>query len=347
MIEFKQISSFHLIKVLNNINNLIFKTKAGSIQRCLDRVHLNNLIEFQENFYKNNKQFFFPSSIILAEFENKFAILDGQHRICSIEFLNKKYKVDFKVPITFIYLNNIEEYDMYFIAINKNKPVQLYKNINDWKEVLKDVNGYLLKKYKPYFKNSKNPHIPHLNIDLMNKYIEDNQLIRKSKITYQEFIDEIENLNIFYCLHWKKYIYDTKYIKNISTYIEKCNDKQNPPFFLGIFKKFEWIDRIMYKKNEKIEYENMEHICRNYRTRITKKVRKKVWSKRNNKKHMTGKCFVCEDEIDYDSFECGHIQSVFYGGKTNYNNLEPICTICNGSMGIMNLNEFKTSLMNS
>ena len=54
-----------------------------------------------------------------------------------------------------------------------------------------------------------------------------------------------------------------------------------------------------------------------------------------------------DDEIEYDSFECGHIQSVFYGGKTNYNNLEPICSICNGSMGIMNLNEFKTSLMNS
>ena len=69
----------------------------------------------------------------------------------------------------------------------------------------------------------------------MNNYIEDNQLIRKYKITCQEFIDEIEKLNIFYCLHWKKYIYDTKYIKNISTYIEKCNDKQNPPFFLGIF----------------------------------------------------------------------------------------------------------------
>ena len=128
MIEFKQISSFNLINVLNNINNLIFKTKAGNIQRCLDTIHLNNLIEFQENFYKNNKQFFFPSSIILAEFENKYAILDGQHRICSIEFLNKKYKVDFNVPITFIHLNNVEEYDMYFIAINKNKPVQLYKN---------------------------------------------------------------------------------------------------------------------------------------------------------------------------------------------------------------------------
>ena len=56
---------------------------------------------------------------------------------------------------------------------------------------------------------------------------------------------------------------------------------------------------------------------------------------------MIGKCFVCEKDIDYDEFECGHVTAAFWGGNQSLNNLEPICGPCNRDMGVENLNEYK------
>jgi len=53
------------------------------------------------------------------------------------------------------------------------------------------------------------------------------------------------------------------------------------------------------------------------------------------------KCFCCDKPIDRDNFQAGHIVSVHNGGTNNINNLKPVCSKCNGSMGTKNMNEFK------
>jgi hypothetical protein len=56
-------------------------------------------------------------------------------------------------------------------------------------------------------------------------------------------------------------------------------------------------------------------------------------------------CFCCEDiEITQITFECGHIISEFHGGETNVDNLLPICSTCNNSMGTENFYVFKEKL---
>jgi hypothetical protein len=40
------------------------------------------------------------------------------------------------------------------------------------------------------------------------------------------------------------------------------------------------------------------------------------------------------------NFNCGHIVAHANGGETKLNNLVPICTLCNTSMGTYNLNDF-------
>jgi 5-methylcytosine-specific restriction endonuclease McrA len=50
---------------------------------------------------------------------------------------------------------------------------------------------------------------------------------------------------------------------------------------------------------------------------------------------------VCRDTIEYDSFECGHVKSVFYGGENTLDNLEPIRGSCNKDMGTQNLLTYK------
>jgi hypothetical protein len=55
-----------------------------------------------------------------------------------------------------------------------------------------------------------------------------------------------------------------------------------------------------------------------------------------------GLCCCCNTEqITFVNFQCGHIESEVDGGQTHVDNLLPICQSCNGSMGSMNLNEYK------
>ena len=81
------------------------------------------------------------------------------------------------------------------------------------------------------------------------------------------------------------------------------------------------------------------------RKAIPKAVRKKVFAeyiKTDDPNKLTGKCFVeCGNKINIDDFEVGHIVSVAEGGSDEIENLRPICSPCNKSMGKQNLLNFK------
>ena len=85
---------------------------------------------------------------------------------------------------------------------------------------------------------------------------------------------------------------------------------------------------------------------RRRKTPIRKALRVAVW-----KLHFgaagTGKCLACNVEnIDCFNFECGHIIAESKGGATNQDNLRPICSVCNKSMGTMNMAEFVKKFFN-
>ena len=77
------------------------------------------------------------------------------------------------------------------------------------------------------------------------------------------------------------------------------------------------------------------------RKSIPKTLKNQVWDKYIGKKHGVGKCFCCKKEIDSKNFDCGHVISVKDSGPTTVDNMRPICSPCNKSMGTQNLNDFK------
>ena len=78
---------------------------------------------------------------------------------------------------------------------------------------------------------------------------------------------------------------------------------------------------------------------RRRKTPIRKALRVIVW-KNYFGTAGTGKCPVCNREIDCFNFECGHIVAEAKGGATNQDNLRPICSDCNRSMGTTDMREF-------
>jgi len=121
---------------------------------------------------------------------------------------------------------------------------------------------------------------------------------------------------------------------------------------LNIIEEFEKLNKDVYetiKDNEKFNktkqglylgYLFIKTESDTKKKKIPSTVRHKLW---NNyfQETTTGKCVVCETKIDCANFHAGHIISSKNGGSDNVSNLTPICSCCNLSMGIQNLNEFK------
>lgn len=73
-------------------------------------------------------------------------------------------------------------------------------------------------------------------------------------------------------------------------------------------------------------------------------IKRQVWEKYISTELRKGKCFCCKtkDIMESDK-ECGHIISDKNKGKPELDNLRPICSQCNKSMGSDNMYEFISS----
>ncbi|QYB17725.1 hypothetical protein PV-S19_0361 [Pacmanvirus S19] len=76
--------------------------------------------------------------------------------------------------------------------------------------------------------------------------------------------------------------------------------------------------------------------------KISKALRTSVWDENGGKDLREMNCYIgCGSKITFESFECGHDIAEAKGGKTELNNLFPICPNCNKSMGTKSIDEFR------
>jgi len=75
--------------------------------------------------------------------------------------------------------------------------------------------------------------------------------------------------------------------------------------------------------------------------KIPKKIKELTWYKYIGKEIAVSLCMCCnETEICQMNFHCGHNISEANGGDIKVENMRPICSGCNSSMGSMNMNDF-------
>ena len=70
-------------------------------------------------------------------------------------------------------------------------------------------------------------------------------------------------------------------------------------------------------------------------------VRNATWNKYIGRGLAEGECYVgCGNKIHFSDYECGHIQAEAEGGRVHLDNLRPICSKCNKSIGTRNMKDF-------
>ena len=106
-------------------------------------------------------------------------------------------------------------------------------------------------------------------------------------------------------------------VKNSYTYCYDCNSKRDDNLSISS------ASDTIYKKES-----------------IPKTIRNCLWINYFDDK-LTGKCKCClREEISLDCYHVGHIIAEANGGKTQLDNLIPLCMLCNTSIQKQNVHDF-------
>ena len=293
--------------------------------------------------HKQENGYYFIGAFEVACLHNSLYMLNGQHRYFVVKDLVSEFKEEIPVEIKIYTVSSKEEMQDLWMKVNGSKPSKLCKSTST-QVIINSIKKYFVQNYPKYITSVDRPARPNINLEQLERALNENDTLKRLNIDSSEhFVSMIEKLNNFYkysdTSKWKSWSID-------ESIVMKCKTKNVlKPLFLGIFTNFEWLKRIVEvnKRDAGIDnYSCIPHLGLNTKSRkISKAKRRKIWEKRCSKKFMIGTCFVCKGNIDYDTFEAGHVVSHFWGGSTNIDNLEPICSICNKDMGVENLLKYK------
>ena len=342
------------IRLISATELISYNVKIPTCQRSQDEDRIKEIVQYQENYYKEHTCYNFTGPLTICSLNNEYNLIDGAHRYTSIKILLEKYpNFNFLVYITFISVKTIEELNENFITINKSLPVPEFiieniKNDNQIDSKIIETNlKDLKKKFPSFFKNTNDPHIPNISTTRFGDQLQQKNIIIllniKSAGHLLYIINEYNNklktqeLN-FFNKHYNGHA-------NLVKAHDKCKESN---FYIGLLPNFLWIDFIIKDYNpENDKYiEPVQEIKENKeRQKISKTLRTQVWNKYYTLDVGSVKCSICSvHTISQLDFECGHIISHANGGPTNLDNLRPICNQCNKSMSSVNMNEFERRL---
>jgi hypothetical protein len=289
-------------------------TTIPNFQRLLNHQHLESIIDKYEKTFHKHKKINYYGAIILCEYNEKKYLIDGQHRFYALKHMYEKYNLDTNIILQIIFCNSNQEMKEHFKNINSNLelPDYILELENDEKkQILQQLEQYLIKEYKNYYSKSQHPKFPNVNFVLWTNSFYQNKILEKENLKLDDLIKFIEEENKMMEEYFKK---------NDTERYESIIKKSNKPFFLST---------LFQKKHKK--------------TKISSKLRNDVWNTYIGKEIGISKCFCCKlntIEKGTSIYHCGHYISEKNGGKTNIENLRPICSDCNLSMSIYNMDEF-------
>ena len=307
------------------VNELIKRHKIPNFQRSIDDENLKSIYNGLKSQYTEFKDIFIPGIISIGNF-NGLCILDGQHRLQAIHLLLKEFPIgEIKLRVDEYEISNEKQMYKIYEIINNNKKVELYQSM-DAATSSSQFEKWFKLQFPGHWKNSDNPVMLNISGPRLVKMLNVCGLI-----SHPNLFDEILRLNDFYSN------------SDMSKLGIEVNEKKKEilsesNFYLGLFRKYEWVGRL-FKDYDELDHSKLELLQKN--NKIPKKKSNEVWNKRFNGR-IIGSCFTCEEIVDFQKgFHCGHIMSRYQGGSNDLSNLEVVCSVCNLNMGTMNMMDYK------
>jgi len=304
-------------------------------QRFVSDMHVKQLEEYMLStdvqinpLTTNFIQPILPGCItICIDAQNSLYICDGQHRLQALLNIYNNYKLDLEIMCCDIKVKDENEAHVIFKIVNSNLPMKrLPRNVR--LSASNQVVTHFQTKFPEFFKDTDNPRRPNLNARIFSDHLA--TVIEEQKLTASEAIQKLEWFNTIL----SKFDPDDDQQKKA-----KQEASRKGSLFIGIFKPTYSFVHVCFKSEIHVNDFLMNQV-KTTKQKISKKLRDEVWKKYNGK-NFSSTCYACNNILDCDSFECGHVIPESKGGETTILNLRPICTSCNRSCGITNLDEFK------
>lgn len=336
------------IKLLITTNTLIeclnFKIlKLPHFQRPIDN---DKVLEIKKTIDKDILNWALRhGDLTIGLIDSVYYVIDGQHRLMALkQKLEEQTNYNDTIMLTIIDFKRLSEMQEHFKIININSKINpIYTEFNEIfiYNGIKLYTNWLLDTYKNAFCNKKTKTNNNRNMtidDFISQFTSERLTQFYSQLTGDDYgdITKLKEKTIKANEETKKKLIEHKMDRKyymIDIEFEKCIKNE---FYLA-YNNINFIDMII--DNETIEILQIE----NKKKKITKVLKKAVWKKESTSLDF-GICWCCEEQIEFDNFECGHIIPECMGGKTELDNLEPICSKCNKDCGIENMNIYKNAL---
>jgi len=291
-----------------------------SFQRLTDSRRVDTIFSSLKDDIDTKKDIILPGCLIFAKTKKTYWIIDGLHRFEVYKRVWTDLKTDLNVYCHEIDVVDEEEAQALFIKVNDtrslpNMPEGVSVNI------VKGVVEHFSNKYPKIFSNSKSGKCnrPHLHFNGFQEAL-GRVLLNHPHLDDVDVIKCIEDYNTSSAGVINSSDFE-KFVQGVKT---------KGGFYLGIIANYEWLDMIFNKKEASPPK----------RQNIPQRIRKKVWDIENGES-CDGRCYICQDTIHILNFHCGHDVAVSKGGETTVDNMKPICSSCNLSMGTKTMKEMK------
>ena len=317
---------------------LSLKIEIPNIQRITDDEKIEDIIKYQKDYLKKHNKFNIIGVINIhyCKQNETYYLTDGQHRYQAIKRLYENMAHNIELAIECIKVESYEEVKANFNIINKNTQLPEFPDNID-KNIPEMTAMHFKNIYPSIWSKTSRSRRPHIYFNFFQEAL--GFLTLKLKITNSnDLINIIENFNSKLS-NWDISSFpDYKNIKK--DMFDKC---KNINFYLGLYKHcsdesgYKWCRDIIHNETGEIVKEQKK----SKKNKIPKSIKNNSWDTYIGKTIGEALCLCCNiNTIDSKTFTGGHIISDKNGGEINVNNIIPICSGCNLSMGSKNMDIF-------
>ena len=314
------------IGVIASSKLMTFPIEIPNIQRIRDGDKVSEIVAYQQGKLKQTGSCNFIGSINIhycAENQDLY-LVDGQHRFEAIKQIS--HTISIPVCVEIVKVSTLQELKENYNMINKNTPLPEFPETID-KTIPERVANYYKQRYPNIWSKSTRANRPNIYFNYFQEAL--GVLVNRMEIkTAQE-------LQIILDEHNEKL---SKVMRaDVSEkQIRKCAESG---IYFGLYShisdeyRYDWVREIL----------NIENAPKPPKAKqsIPKKVRDDSWNKYVGTDKGEAPCLCCRTStISKSEFHAGHVISEAKGGLATVENIRPICSGCNLSMGTRDMREF-------
>lgn len=297
-------------------------------QRSKDSSRVDSFVEFLEDEYKKTKVISDLNNLHICLLNNRFYLIDGQHRYTALTLFfekNKKLKKeDYYLMPSIYFVEDKKEMKMITSRINNIFVSEEYLVLDeddnddyDIDTIKTHIELKIKELYGVYISESTQCRIPRFHLSHFKDFIFD----KYPKWNAIKILDEIEKLNNQYGQEYQQH--NVPYYNTVQ---ELAIKKKVAPFYLS---------KIINEHHNNINPKNSHK-----RIKVSAAMRSSLWNKYYGDETNKGECILCKCELKMSQYHVSHIQSLKENGTYNQDNLTIMCSKCNTSIGSKNLNDY-------